>query len=95
VVGQSRNPVNKKSLWSNKKHSGRPLQQASTSVRHNLCLKIKWILKKKQKNSYSNNSKTVKGICKNSVAPSKRPDLRIMSIKEEVQAKGICNISIK
>jgi hypothetical protein len=36
----------------------------------------------------------VKGICKNSPTPSKRPNLRIMGIEEgdEVQAKGIHNI---
>jgi hypothetical protein len=33
----------------------------------------------------------VKGICKNSPTPSK-PNLRIISIEEEVQAKGIYNI---
>jgi hypothetical protein len=34
----------------------------------------------------------VKGICKNSPTPIKRPNLRIMDIEEEVQAKGIHNI---
>jgi hypothetical protein len=45
------------------------------------------------KNYYSDNSRPVKGICKNSLTPS-RPNLRIMGIEEveDVQAKGICNI---
>jgi hypothetical protein len=34
-------------------------------------LKVKWKLKKKLKNYYSNNSKPVKGIYKNSPTPSK------------------------
>jgi hypothetical protein len=32
---------------------------------------MKWKLKEKLKNYYSNNSKPVKGICKNSPTPSK------------------------
>jgi hypothetical protein len=32
----NRNPGNKKSLYSNKNHSGRPLQQTITSVKQNL-----------------------------------------------------------
>jgi hypothetical protein len=34
-------------------------------------LKMKWKLKEKLKNYYSNNSKPVKQICKNSPTPSK------------------------
>jgi hypothetical protein len=37
----------------------------------------------------------VKGICKNSVTPSKRPNLTIMGTEEEVQVKGMHNICKK
>jgi hypothetical protein len=49
-------------------------------------------IKEKTKSYYSNNSRPVKGLCKNSDT-IKRPNLRIMgNEEEEVQAKGIRNI---
>jgi hypothetical protein len=49
---------------------------------------MKWQLKEKLKNYQSDNSKPVKGKCKNSPTPSKQ-NLRIMGIEEgeEVQEK--------
>jgi hypothetical protein len=54
---------------------------------------MKWKLKEKLKNYYSNNSKPVKPM-KELTDSIKRPNLRIISIEEgeEVQVKGICNI---
>jgi hypothetical protein len=54
---------------------------------------MKWKLKEKLKSYYSNNSRPVKGICKNSLTPSKDQTLRLMSIEgQEVQAKENYNI---
>jgi hypothetical protein len=43
--------------------------------------KIKWKLKEKLKNCQSNNTRPMKGICKNSLTV-KRPNLRITGIEE-------------
>jgi hypothetical protein len=48
-------------------HSGR-LEQAEDKISE---LEDEWKLKEKLKNYYSNKSRPVKGICKNSLTPSK------------------------
>jgi hypothetical protein len=60
-------------------HSSR-LQQAEDTISE---LNIKWKLKEKQKSYKTNNSRPVKGICKNSTTPSKDQTLESWALKKE------------
>jgi hypothetical protein len=44
-------------------------------------------IKEKLKSYLLNNSRSVNGICKNTLAPSKKPNLRIMVIEEGKRCK--------
>jgi hypothetical protein len=61
----------RKKKETNKKHNGRSLQQTRTAEDRLSELEDEMEIKGKLKNYYSNNSKLVKGICKNSPTPSK------------------------
>jgi hypothetical protein len=51
------------------------------------------IKKQNQKNTYREDRRVVRGICRNPVTPSKKPNLRLTGIKEEeMQVKCIGNI---